>query len=73
MQPERQVGGDEARDEAGKKERNGVLRRFQQLMSYRDEIESRNWEEIPFSSRIVPKGLSAAEGPYTALHNAAHL
>ena len=43
--------------------RNWVLRRFQQLRSYRDEIETRNREEIPYSSGIVPRGLSAAEGP----------
>ena len=29
--------------------------------------------EIPFFLRIVPRGLSIAEGPTTALHNAAHL
>ena len=27
--------------------------------SYRDEIETRNREEIPYSSQIVPRGLSA--------------
>ena len=32
-----------------------------------------NPEEIPFTSRIVPRGLSVEEGPETALHNAAHL
>ena len=37
--------------------------RFQQLRSYRDEIEIRNREDIPYSSQIVPTGLSAAEGP----------
>ena len=48
----------------GRKEgRNWVLRRFQQLRSYRDEIKTRNREEIPYSSRIVPRGLSVAEGP----------
>ena len=46
-----------------KEGRNWVLRRFQQLRSYRDEIETRNREEIPYSSRIVPRGLSVAEGP----------
>ena len=46
-----------------KEERNWVLRRFQQLRSYPDEIETRNREEIPYSSRIVPRGLSVAEGP----------
>ena len=40
-----------------------LLRRFQQLRSYRDEIETRNREEIPYSSRKVPRGLSVAEGP----------
>ena len=48
----------------GRKEgRNWALRRFQQLRSYRDEIETRNREEIPYSSRIVPRGLSVAERP----------
>ena len=48
----------------GRKEgRNWVLSRFQQLRSYRDEIETRNLEEIPYSSRIFPMGLSVAEGP----------
>ena len=56
-----------------RKGRNCVLHRFQQLRSYHDEIEIRNREEIPFSSLIVPRGLSFAEGPYTALHNVAHL
>ena len=46
-----------------KEGRNWVLRRFQQLRSYRDEIETRNREEIPCSSRIVPRGHSVAEGP----------
>ena len=46
-----------------KEGRNWVLRRFQQLRSYRDEIETQNREEIPYSSRIVPRGLSVAEGP----------
>ena len=46
-----------------KEERNWVLRRFQQLRSYRDEIETQNREKIPYSSRIVPRGLSVAEGP----------
>ena len=44
-----------------KEGRNWVLRLFQQLRSYRDEIETRNREEIPYSSRIVPRGLSVAE------------
>ena len=44
--------------------RNWVLRRFQQLRSYRDEIETWNREEMHYSSRIlvVPRGLSVAEG-----------
>ena len=46
-----------------KEGRNWVLRRFQQLRPYRDEIETRNREEIPYSSRIVPRGLSVAERP----------
>ena len=45
-----------------KEGRNWVLRRFQQLRSYRNEIETRNREEIPKSSRIVQRGLSVAEG-----------
>ena len=40
-----------------------VLRRFQQLRPYHDEIEIGNREEIPFSLRIVPRGLSIAERP----------
>ena len=50
--------------------RNGFLRRFQQLRSYREEIETRDREKIPFSSQIhvVTRYLSVAEGP--ALHNA---
>ena len=47
----------------GPEGRNWVLRRFQKLRSYHDEIETRNQEEIPYSSRIVPRGLSVAEGP----------
>ena len=46
-----------------KEERNWVLRRFQQLGSYRDEIGTHNQEEITYSSRIVPMDLSVAEGP----------
>ena len=46
-----------------KEGRNWVLRRFQQLRSYRDEIETQNREEIPYSLQIVPRGLSVAEGP----------
>ena len=56
-----------------KEGRNWVLRRFQQLRSYRDEIETRNRKEIPYSSRLVPRGLSVAERPQTVFHNAAHL
>ena len=40
-----------------------LLRRFQQIRSYRDELESRNREEIPLSSGIVPRCLPVAEGP----------
>ena len=57
----------------GKGERQWSLRCFQQLRFYPKVIESRKWEEIPSSSQIVPGSLSAAEGPLTALHNAAHL
>ena len=46
-----------------KEGRNGFLNHFQQLRSYPKEIETQNWEEIPFSSRIVPRGLSVAKGP----------
>ena len=42
-----------------KEGRFGVLCRLQLLRSYRDE----NQKEIPFSSRIVPRSLSVAEGP----------
>ena len=42
---------------------NGVVSRFQQLRSYRYEIEIRNQEEIFYSKQIVPRGLSVAEGP----------
>ena len=44
---------------------DGNVRRFQQLRSYRDEIEILNREETPFSSRIlvVPTGLSVAKAP----------
>ena len=58
---------------SGKEGISRVLRRFQQLRSYRDEIETRNREEIPYSSRIVPRGFSVAEGPKTVPHNTAHL
>ena len=46
---------------------------FEQLGSYRYKIETRNWEKIPFSSRIVPMGLTVADEPKTGFHNAAHL
>ena len=46
-----------------KEGRNWVLRRSQQLRSYRDEIETGNWEEIPYSSQIVPRGPLVAKGP----------
>ena len=55
-----------------KEGRNWVLRRFQQLRSYRDEIETCN-REIPYSSGIVPMGLSVAEAPKTVLNNTALL
>ena len=51
------------RKEGRKEGRNWVLPRFQQLRSYRDEIETRNREEIPYSSRIVTRGLSVAKRP----------
>ena len=41
----------------------GVLRHFQQLRSYRDQMETWNWEDIPFSLQIDPTGLSVGEGP----------
>ena len=56
-----------------KERRNGFLRCLQQLGSYGDEIVTRNGEEIPFSSRIVSRGLSGAEGPQIAPHNTAQL
>ena len=37
-----------------------------------DKIETWNQEETPFSSQIVPRGLSFAEVPYTAIHKAPH-
>ena len=37
------------------------LHRFQQLGSCGDELETLNQEEIPFSSQIVPRGLSVHE------------
>ena len=40
-----------------KEGRNCFLRHFQQLRSYHDDIQTRNWEEILFSSRIVQKVL----------------
>ena len=49
-------------------------RHFQQLRSYCNEIETRNQEEILFSSSyIVPRGLSFAERPQTAFHNDTYL
>ena len=46
-----------------RRKKEWVLRRFQQPRSYRDEIETRNREEIPFPSRVVSRYLSAADGP----------
>ena len=43
--------------------RKKFLHRFQQYRSYRNEIETRNRGEIPFTLCIVPRGLSVAEGP----------
>ena len=45
--------------ERGSKKGIGFLQHLQQLWSYRDEIETRNQEEIPFSLRI--RGLAVAE------------
>ena len=42
-------------------------------MSHHDDIETRNREELPFSSCIVPGGLIVAEAPQTAFRNAARL
>ena len=50
----------------------GVKETLDVRTKYHDLI-SRNWEEIPFSLRIVPRGLSVAEGPKTVIQNAAHL
>ena len=48
----------------GRKEGIGFYVAFNSLGHIdRDEIETRNREEIPYSSRIVPRGLSVAEGP----------
>ena len=44
--------------------KNRVLRRFQQLRSYRDDIETRNREEIPYSSRMVTRGVSSFTNSY---------
>ena len=46
-------GGD-IKDEK-KEGRKWCLRRFQQLRSFRNEIETLHWEAIPFSSRIIPR------------------
>ena len=43
--------------------RYGGLRHFKHLRSFPDAIETWNREEIPFPSRIVPRGLSVPEGP----------
>ena len=45
------------------KGRDRVLRRFQQHRSYRNKIETRDREEIPYSLRMVPSVFSVAEGP----------
>ena len=44
-----------------KEGRNGLLRRFLQLSLYMAGIETRNLEDIPFSSRIDLRGLLVAE------------
>ena len=36
-------------------------------------MKTRNWEEIPFSLRIIPKGITVAEAPKIANHNATHV
>ena len=41
----------------------GFYDAFHSLRSYHDEIETLNWEEIPFSSRKVPRVLSDADTP----------
>ena len=43
------------------------------LRTYRDDIATRNLEDIHFFLRIPPRDLSVAEAPKTAPHNAAHL
>ena len=47
----------------GRKEGIGFYVAFNSLRSYRDEIETRNREEIPYSSRIVTRGLYVAAEP----------
>ena len=56
-----------------KEGRDVFWRSFQQLKSYRDEIETRNWEEITLSSQIVQRGLLVTEEPGTAFLNATRL
>ena len=51
----------ERRKERRKEGRNRVLRRFQQLRPYRNEIETRYREGIPFSPWIIVRGLLVAE------------
>ena len=43
------------------------------LRTYRDDMATRNLEDIHFSLRILTRDLSVAEAPKTAPHNAAHL
>ena len=45
----------------------------EQYGSYSDEIETRNREDILFSSRVVLKGILVTEGLYTAFRIAVHL
>ena len=47
----------------GRKEGMGFLRLFQQLRSCRNEVETRNREEIPFFSQMVSRGLLIAKEP----------
>ena len=59
----------------GKEGRNLCLHCFQQLRSHCDKIETRNWEEIPYSSQTVPTDLSVERSkidsprPSTTLHS----